>query len=79
LQGANGCKAAFPQPAPASTIIRVDGIKQNSAPKAPALRMWRLSRLKRVKDGNPLQKEATRYEKWTAINLPATAAQSSAP
>jgi hypothetical protein len=35
--------------------------------------------LANVKGGIPLQKEVTRYEKWTAINFPATAAQSSAP
>jgi hypothetical protein len=34
--------------------------------------------LANVKDGIPLQKEVTRYEKWTAINFPVTAAQSSA-
>jgi hypothetical protein len=35
--------------------------------------------LANVKDGIALQKEVTRYEKWMAINFPATAAQSSAP
>jgi len=35
--------------------------------------------LANVKGGIPLQKAVMRYEKWTAINFPATAAQSGAP